>query len=697
MLQNTFIHLPGIGAKKEKALWESGILTWDDYLNAFPAQKGLFEGLQSDRIESGILNSMRALEAGDIDYFAQRLPKGEHYRIVLTIPDQTAFLDIETTGLSFYYDSITIVGYSIGDRYHCYIQGTDKREGLRALRSAKCLVTFNGTNFDLKFLDKEFSDFRLPKAHVDLRYLARTIEFSGGQKSIETQMGMKRSDDIAELDGERAPLLWHDYRMGDNEAGRTLVHYNFADIEGMKFIFDHTVENLRTKGRIPRTTKIQKFVRDRYGQISFTENRRNSRKNRIYVPRYLKKRGPKITLAELMSGADFPPLRIVGIDLTGSAKRPSGWALIDGNQAQTSLLNTDADLLVNTINCSPDLVSIDSPLSLPEGRTTVSDDDPRRDEIGIMRQCERTLKRRGVNVYPCLIPSMQRLTARGIQLADQFRAIGLPVIESYPGAAQDIMDIPRKRSGLSHLAKGLRDFGVRGDFENNGVSHDELDAITSAVVGLFFWSGRFEALGNENEDYLIIPDLSVSPKDWIGRRVVGVSGPIAAGKTTTAQYFKSKDFAYGRYSMVLNEILGERGIPSSRENLQRIGEEINRFPGQRWLSHRVANSLKGNNLIVIDGMRFPEDHATLIEQFGPAFQHLHVDASRSVRRARYRNQRRGNRVTDFDAVSEHPVEKKVMYLQKLAHNKISNDGDKNTLTQGLAQFISTLNLPSEGC
>jgi len=53
-----------------------------------------------------------------------------------------------------------------------------------------------------------------------------------------------------------------------------------------------------------------------------------------------------------------------------------------------------------------------------------------------MRYCERILKKRGVNVYPSLIPSMQRLTARGIQLANNFRSLGIPVIESYPGAGR---------------------------------------------------------------------------------------------------------------------------------------------------------------------------------------------------------------------------------------------------------------------
>ena len=46
---------------------------------------------------------------------------------------------------------------------------------------------------------------------------------------------------------------------------------------------------------------------------------------------------------------------------------------------------------------------------------------------------------------------MRMLTERGIHLAARFRALGIPVIESYPGAAQDIMRIPRKRAGLEYL------------------------------------------------------------------------------------------------------------------------------------------------------------------------------------------------------------------------------------------------------
>ena len=280
----------------------------------------------------------------------------------------------------------------------------------------------------------------------------------------------------------------------------------------------------------------------------------------------------------------------------------------------------------------PDLISIDSPLSLPKGRTAVTDDDPGRQMFGITRECERILKKRGVNVYPSLIQSMQALTARGIRLATHFRNLGVPVIESYPGAAQDIMNIPRKRADLALLKAGLVEFGISGDFLDQEVSHDELDAITSAAVGLFFMSGKFEALGNEDEEYLIIPDIKREKILGARRKVVGLSGPISSGKTTAGKYLQSLGFAYGRYSQVLQTLLQERGIPVTRESLQRVGEEVYEGRGQRWLGLELIKRLPETGDLVIDGLRHPEDHSLLVEKFGADFLHIHVEAPESLRR-----------------------------------------------------------------
>jgi len=42
-------------------------------------------------------------------------------------------------------------------------------------------------------------------------------------------------------------------------------------------------------------------------------------------------------------------------------------------------------------------------------------------------------------------------------------------------------------------------------------THDELDALTSALVGYFYLAGSYEAIGNAMEGYPILPDPSGIP------------------------------------------------------------------------------------------------------------------------------------------------------------------------------------------
>lgn len=198
---------------------------------------------------------------------------------------------------------------------------------------------------------------------------------------------------------------------------------------------------------------------------------------------------------------------ILSLDLCGSENKASGWALLHNEVAVTRKIKTDDEIIESAIALKPTLISIDCPLSLPFGRISVEDDDPGRNIFGITRECERMLLKRGIRSYPPLIKSMQKLTKRGIGLAERLRSHGFVVIESYPGAAQDIMKLPRKQKDLSALIGGLKLFGVKGGYDGPKVSHDEIDAITCCLVGLYFLSGNFEALGNEDEGYLILPDF----------------------------------------------------------------------------------------------------------------------------------------------------------------------------------------------
>ena len=111
----------------------------------------------------------------------------------------------------------------------------------------------------------------------------------------------------------------------------------------------------------------------------------------------------------------------------------------------------------------------------------------------------------GISVFWCLLPSMKSLTVRGMLMAAELRKQGLRVIESYPGAAQDLLGIPRKGASLEELKRGMGRIGITGGYLTDHVTHDEVDAITSALVGLFYMADDYIALGTPSEDYLIVP------------------------------------------------------------------------------------------------------------------------------------------------------------------------------------------------
>lgn len=663
MLKSTFQHLRGVGKKKEALLWQAGVTSWERYRGS--EQFSLFGGFAGGGELSA---SFEAYERGDVEFFASSLPHDEHYRIALEYPDEVLFLDIETTGLSLYYDSITLVGWDYAGRYDVYVSGTAEDNLLSIMSKAKVLVTFNGTMFDLKFLLKRFPDLRIPPVHVDLRYLAKRVGLSGGQKAIERELNFRRTKSILGLEGEGAPILWHKYRRGSLAALKKLIRYNHADIEGMRFILDHCVRRLTESALMPPV--VRPTSRFAVAGAKLTWAKAAEPHSGVRVEAYAGDSKPLITYSELNRLHPLDDFCVVGVDLVASEKKGSGVATLRGSHAATCRLKTDDDIIAYAQNVGAQLVSIDSPLSIPEGRTSCWDDDPTRQSHGITRLCERILKRRGINSYPCLINSMQKLTNRGMRLAERFRKLGIPVIESYPGAAQDILNIPRKQAGLGYLIESLMEFGLQGDFAAEKLSHDEIDAITSALVGHFFWVGKFEALGNEIEDYLIVPDLNANHKEWLGRVVLGLSGATRSGKSALGQSFRREGWQYGRYSDVLRRMLAESGVEITRSELQRLGWLVHQEKGQRWLGKELLRSTPTGPRFVVDGLRFCEDHSFWVERFGPAFIHVHVQAPTEVRAQRAASER--DEDVELSDAERHPVESQVPNLKTIAHKVLQN-------------------------
>jgi len=183
---------------------------------------------------------------------------------------------------------------------------------------------------------------------------------------------------------------------------------------------------------------------------------------------------------------------IVGLDLAGVEKRPTGFCILDGMHVETCLVYSDMEILQKTVEANPKIVAIDAPLCLPPGRKSIDE----RTNIHL-RDSDRELLNMGIKLFPITLGPMRKLTARGISLKCILETQKFTVIEAYPGGAQDVLGIPRKQKGLGKLKAGLEKLGITG--LNYQMSDHELDAVTCAYVGKLFLDGQAVAYGAPNQ------------------------------------------------------------------------------------------------------------------------------------------------------------------------------------------------------
>ncbi len=185
------------------------------------------------------------------------------------------------------------------------------------------------------------------------------------------------------------------------------------------------------------------------------------------------------------------PLAVVGIDLAGSPKRPTGLCVLRDLNAETHVAFSDDDILNFVKEARPTLIPIDAPLSLPNGRLTIHDRSGDH-----LRECDRALLRYGIRFFPVTLGPMRMLTERGLALKYSLATMGYQAIECFPGAAQDLWEIPRQHQDRLGLLSGLRKLGVRG--LKMTATSDELDAATAALVGRWFLLGQGLMLGGDS-------------------------------------------------------------------------------------------------------------------------------------------------------------------------------------------------------
>ena len=244
MLPSTFIFLQGIGESTEKKLWESGILNWESFLQESsipfisPAGKALYDAILQE--------ANKQWHQGNSRYFAKLLKARDHWRLYPHFRTNTAFLDIETNGLTAPHGEITLVGIYGRGHMTTLIQGETLSEHRlqEELSSYDLLVTFFGSGFDLPFLKATYPRLHIDQPHLDVCFAARRLGLKGGLKAIEYEIGCHRESSLEGLTGWDAVRLWREWQNGSQASRETLMAYNEADCKNLEPLADLICERM---------------------------------------------------------------------------------------------------------------------------------------------------------------------------------------------------------------------------------------------------------------------------------------------------------------------------------------------------------------------------------------------------------------------------------------------------------------------
>lgn len=230
MLNHTFCHIPGIGLITEERLWADGIESWERAQDLDPSR---LTPRRRELIASYIAESKIHHQGQNPRYFADLLPAHLHWRLFPEFRNHVVYLDIETTGLEPWDHSITSIALYDGRQIKTYVQGQNLEDFESDIEDYRIIVTYNGKCFDIPFIQWYFRT-RLGHVQIDLRYVLKSLGYSGGLKGCEAQLGIDRGG-LAGVDGFFAVLLWDDYSRGGNEkALETLLAYNIEDVVNLE-------------------------------------------------------------------------------------------------------------------------------------------------------------------------------------------------------------------------------------------------------------------------------------------------------------------------------------------------------------------------------------------------------------------------------------------------------------------------------
>jgi len=177
----------------------------------------------------------------------------------------------------------------------------------------------------------------------------------------------------------------------------------------------------------------------------------------------------------------------------------------------------------------------------------------------------------------------------------------------------------------------------------------------------------------------------------VRKTVIGIIGPIGSGKDTAAEYVAEKlHVSYFQISAPLKDIVRERGLEPTRENLVTLGRATAREFGAEYLAKILLSKIK--DVGVISGMRqlaqidYLRNNARLIL--------VAVDAEPRIRFQRSKGRGKlGEATTLKSFVEKERAENSAPHVQrlfecmKLADELVANDLDVRSFYRKLDEML----------
>lgn len=183
--------------------------------------------------------------------------------------------DIETTGLNPHYNKVILIGILYLEKDNIIIKQffcNNSNEELEMLKSFinsfnnfQLYITFNGSTFDIPFLNRRFSKYNLdyridPYLNFDLYKLVRKnknlLKLKNCKlKTVEKFLGINRKDTI---DGAESIKLYKKYEISkNNDLKEKILLHNFEDIL-------HLLPTLNIINHIDKDNIINSFPKEFY-------------------------------------------------------------------------------------------------------------------------------------------------------------------------------------------------------------------------------------------------------------------------------------------------------------------------------------------------------------------------------------------------------------------------------------------------